>query len=161
MNNKHLNIIWDKRHSKIFNDLVKSLNKAKIKFFILRNYDGLPEKNNSKDIDIIVDPTKISSALNLLKKVYKENHLKYFYYVKYEKGHNCKGINYHNNMTIHIDLMEGYLSRGAEVFDFNELYENTDSYKNFRVLNNFYNGLMIFIYKQFGYKKPKVKTKIL
>lgn len=157
MKNNHLNVIWDERHSKIFNNLISLLNKDNIKFFILRNYEGLPEYNSSKDIDIIVDPTKIDIAIDLLKKVYRQNNLKYFYYVKYEKGHNCKGINPKLNIAIHIDLMEGYLSRGSEIFDFNELYDNTNPYKNFKVLNEFYNGLMLFIYKQFGYKKPKLK----
>lgn len=151
------NRAWDTRHAKILVSILYLFEKENIRNFIIRNYEGLPEKNSSKDVDIIVEPGKIKQAISILKKVYKENGLVYFYKVQYEHGHNCKGMNIETNMTIHVDLMEGYFSRGAELFSFDELYNQTIVYKDFRVLNEFYTGLMVFIYKQFGYKKPKLK----
>jgi thymidylate kinase len=147
-------VVWDKRHGDIFNSIISNFEQHCIRNFLLRNHEGLPNRNLSKDVDIIVEPGKIKKAIELLKKVYKDYGLDYFYYVKYEKGHNCKGINLNDSMAIHIDLMEGYSSRGCEIYTFDELYEQTISFKNFRILNETYFGLMILIYKQFGYKNP-------
>lgn len=52
--NKH----WDKRHGSILMDLIKELDKNRVRYFILRNYEGLPDTNQSKDVDIIVEPQK-------------------------------------------------------------------------------------------------------
>ncbi len=45
---------WDKRHSKILHEYLSILKDRQIEYFILRNYEGLPEKNESKDVDIII-----------------------------------------------------------------------------------------------------------
>ena len=66
-------------------------------------------------------------------------------------------INKKGDFAIHIDLMNGYINRGVELFTFEELYSQTIDYNGFRVLNELYNGVMLFIYKQFGYRKPKLK----
>ena len=47
---------WDKRHGNILNKILTRFNENNIKYFILRNYEGLPNINPSKDVDIIVDP---------------------------------------------------------------------------------------------------------
>ena len=35
---------WDKRHSKILHEYLSILKDRQIEYFILRNYEGLPEK---------------------------------------------------------------------------------------------------------------------
>ena len=150
-------MVWDKRHGKILQEIINRFEKKDIQYFILRNHEGLPNVNLSKDVDIIVKPGKIVHAVDILKKVYKENKLIYFYKVQFERGHVCKGMNIETNMAIHIDLIEGYISRGTELFSFDELYMQTETYNNFRILNKLYVGLMVFISKQYGYKKPKLK----
>jgi len=150
-------LIWDKRHGDILLEILQLFSENKIRYFIIRNYIGLPNNNSSKDVDIIIENGKIKQAIEILKLVYKNNDMTYFYKVQYEQGHNCKGMNISNNIAIHIDLMEGYFARGAEVFTFNELYSQTIIYNNFRVLNELYDGVMLFIYKQFGYRDPKLK----
>lgn len=154
---KKIRVFWDQRHGNIFNSIILNFEQHSIRNFLLRNHEGLPNKNLSKDVDIIVEPGKIKKAVELLKKIYKEYGLDYFYCVKYEKAYNCKGTNLNGTMAIHFDLMEGYFSRGFEIYTFDELYEQTIPYKNFRILNKTYFGLMILIYKQFGYKNPFFK----
>ena len=63
---------WDKRHSKILHEYLSILKDRQIEYFILRNYEGLPEKNESKDVDIIIHPNKYRSAAELFIKVLKE-----------------------------------------------------------------------------------------
>lgn len=92
-----------------------------------------------------------------MKDVFRRNGLSYFYRVIIEKCYVHYAINKKGDFAIHIDLMNGYINRGVELFTFEELYSQTIDYNGFRVLNELYNGVMLFIYKQFGYRKPKLK----
>ena len=143
---------WDERHTKILNDLFEKLNNEKIRFFVLRNYEGLPEINNAKDIDIVVDPMRHKDAKEILKNTYKENNIIHYYEATFAYLHCCHGINVHEQFSIHIDIIGSYVSKGSELFTFDELYSFTETYKNIRVLNKYFDGVMVFIYKQFNYK---------
>ena len=149
--------MWSKRHGKILSDYFKELGKAKIRFFIIRNYEGLPDTNTSKDVDIILKHGTVKVAENILKEVFKKNGLSYYYRVIIEESFLCRALDNEGDFAIHIDLMNGYINRGVELFTFEELYSQTIDYNGFRVLNELYNGVMLFIYKQFGYRKPKLK----
>ncbi len=148
---------WDERHCKIFTELIDNFVKNGIEYFILRNYKGLPNVNSSKDIDIIIRPGKGKKAEELLRQVYKNNNLTNFHKAQFARLNCYYGISLKNGISIHIDLIEGYIVKGYEIFSFDELYENTESYNGLRVLDEFYEGIMVFIYKQFGYGKPQLK----
>ena len=45
---------WGNQHATIFDSYIHALDDAGIRYFILRNYEGLPEYNESKDIDLII-----------------------------------------------------------------------------------------------------------
>ena len=53
---------------------------------------------------------------------------------------------------IHIDIIGSYVSKGSEIFTFDEMYIYTEKYNELRVLNKFFEGVMVFIYKQFNYR---------
>lgn len=149
--------MWSKRHAKILSEFFQELGKSNIRFFIIRNYEGLPDKNTSKDVDIILKYGTVKAAERILKDVFRRNGLSYFYRVIIEECYVHYAINKKGDFAIHIDLMNGYINRGVELFTFEELYSQTIDYNGFRVLNELYNGVMLFIYKQFGYRKPKLK----
>ena len=149
--------MWSKRHGKILSEYFKELKKANIHFFIIRNYEGLPDKNTAKDVDIILKHGTVKAAERILKDVFKRNGLSYYYRVIIEECYVHYAINKKGDFAIHIDLMNGYINRGVELFTFEELYSQTIDYNGFRVLNELYNGVMLFIYKQFGYKRPQLK----
>lgn len=149
--------MWSKRHAKILSEFFQELGKSNIRFFIIRNYEGLPDKNISKDVDIIFMHGTVKEAERILKDVFKRNGLFYYYRVVIEESYLCRAISKKGDFAIHIDLMNGYINRGVELFTFEELYSQTIDYNGFRVLNELYNGVMLFIYKQFGYKKPILK----
>lgn len=148
---------WNKLHGKILQSFFKEMDKANIQFFIIRNYEGLPEFNASKDVDVILKHGTAFKAELILKQIFKIYGLNYYYRVRIEECFVCRAINTNGNFSIHIDLMNGYINRGIELFSFEELYNQTKIYKSFRVLNDLYTGIMLFIYKQFGYKKPYLK----
>lgn len=150
-------MVWDKRHGKILRSYFDELDKAGIKFFIIRNYEGLPEHNSSKDVDIILEHGCALKAEQILKRVFLMHGIEHYYRIKIEEGLICRGISSSGEFAIHIDLINGYVNKGIELFSFEELYAQTVEYKGFRVLNELYNGIMLFISKQFGYKKPFLK----
>lgn len=76
---------WDKRHELILSSFIDKLNIAGFRFFILRNYEGLPENNVSKDVDIIIDPKYYSKSKQILLQVFKEQGLSHCFQAVYEK----------------------------------------------------------------------------
>ena len=151
--NKH----WDKKHGTILMDLIKELDKNQVRYFILRNYEGLPETNQSKDVDIIVEPSKVKVANTILTSIYKQHGLSHLYMIRFTDVYCWHGMDIEQHLSIHIDIIGGYRVKGCEVFTFDELYEHTSEYKGFKVVDPLYEGVMVFVYKQFGYKTPKLK----
>jgi len=148
---------WDKRHGKILSDICLGFKRSGIRYFIFRNYEGLPDINPSKDVDILVDPMHIKKAKDILVDVYRANAIVNYYEVQHGYLYCCHGINVYRNLFVHIDLIFSYVSKGSELFTFNDLYEHTEDYKDFRVLNGYFEGVMIFISKQFNYS-PEMKS---
>lgn len=148
---------WEKRHAKIFHEYIMLLNREKIAYFILRNFEGLPEVNNSKDIDLIIEPGTYERAAKLLLEVLQNNKVPNYYVVKFERAHCWIGIDTKDEFSIHIDLIEGYLNKGFEIFEFSTLYKNTTFYKEYRVLNESYDAMMLLLYKVIGCKELKEK----
>jgi thymidylate kinase len=140
-------IKWNNFHSIIFSQLISRLTQSKIRYFILRNFEGLPDKNNSKDIDIIIESGSYKKTSKILFTILKENNVSNLKVVQYERVHCCFGIDVDKNFSIHIDLIEGYFSKGFEVFSFEELYGQTVRFKNFRVLTETYDVIMLLYYK--------------
>ena len=151
--------MWNKICEKIFTEFVKKLNSENIRYFVLRNYKELPEANTSKDVDIIVEPGSLKRSKQNLLEVYKEQGMNYYYEVQFGHVHCIHGMSTENNIGIHIDLIEGYFAKGYEVYSFKELYKHVIEYKGFYVLDDFMNGIMLLVYKQFGYRKPILKEK--
>ena len=143
---------WDTRHGNILNKTLTRFNENNIRYLILRNYEGLPNTNLSKDVDIIVDPRFLTKAKNILKLVYKENNISNYYEVQYGQVYCCHGMDVNTEIGIHIDIIGSYVSKGSEIFTFDEIYNYTENYNGLRVLNKFFEGVMVFIYKQFNYR---------
>jgi len=101
---------WDNRHSGILEKIYLKFNNENIRYFILRNYEGLPNVNSSKDVDFIVDPISVFKAVNIVKQVYKENEINHYYEVQFGKMYCCHGIN--SDFGIHIDIIGSYVSKG-------------------------------------------------
>lgn len=149
--------MWNYKHGNIISDLIKAFDQLHIRYFILRNYEQLPNANNSKDVDVLIDPRRIKIANDTIQDVYKNNGLTHVYLVRFSWVYCWHGIDIKNHFSIHIDLIAGYRMKGYEVYSFDELYKHTISYNGFCVLNRYYEGLMVLIYKQFGYRNPCLK----
>lgn len=146
---------WSGFHAKVFDHFMRELNDESIRYFILRNYEGLPDINESKDIDLIIEPGKYERAAQLLLQVFEEYKIEYYYVVKYERVRCWFGMNASDDFAIHIDLIEGYVNKGFEIFEFEKLYNNTVKYKEYNVLNQPYDIAMLLLYKVIGAKELK------
>ena len=49
--------MWNRKCGEILVEYVKKLNDNNIRYFILRNYQGLPFDNQSKDVDFLLSLT--------------------------------------------------------------------------------------------------------
>ena len=92
--------MWNKICEEIFTELIKKLNSENIRYFVLRNYKGLPEVNEAKDIDIVVEPKKAKYAQELLKKIFKNNGLEYYDDARFDKMLCMHGMSINNNTGI-------------------------------------------------------------
>ena len=147
------NITWTELHADIFTSLISDYNNRGIRYFILRNYEKLPNVNESKDVDIIIEPGSYKLAIELFKKVLRQNKISNFYVVKFEQVRCCFGIDCEKKFSIHIDLIEGYVNKGFEIFTFDQLYSNTVVFKDFRVLSKSYDVTLLLLYKLISTKK--------
>lgn len=152
-----MKIQWDERHGEILSCFLEQLSNNGIRWFILRGYEDLPNANPSKDVDIMVEVGQEKKACKLLKEVFSEFGLKYFYSVTYGHAHCYLGMELATQFSIHIDLIEGYISKGYEVFTFDELYQHVVLYNGMNVLDDLMNGIMLVVYKIFGYHHAKLK----
>lgn len=151
--------MWNQTCAKVFIEFTERLNSESIRYFVLRNYKLLPEENTGKDVDIIIEPSKVKKARAILKEVYFQNGLEYFDEAIFNTMYCTHGMGPKVKTGIHIDLIGGYQTKGYEILKFDELYEHTKEYKNFYVLDDLYDGVMLLIYKIFGYKEPVIKEK--
>lgn len=152
-----MKIQWDERHGKILSCFLEQLSNNGIRWFILRGYEGLPNANPSKDVDIMVEVGQEKKACKLLKEAFSKFGLKYLYSVTYGHAHCYLGMELTTQFSIHIDLIEGYISKGYEVFTFDELYQHVIPYNGMNVLDDLMNGIMLLVYKIFGYHHAKLK----
>lgn len=152
-------IEWREGHARIFSEVVEKFNDDDLKYFILRNYEGLPDHNPSKDIDFIIEPGKYKAAAKIISEVYTKYEISYRV-VKYERVRCWYGFNLKKEFSIHLDLIVGYLNKGFEIFRFEDLYNNTILYKNFRVLETTYDAAILLYYKLIMAKKLSERYRV-
>ena len=157
-----LNKNWTEVHAALLKDLIDLLKRGKIPFFILRNYEKLPKENPSKDVDIIIRPDSFSVAAKLLKSLYLKYGFDDLMVLEFEKVHCMYGANVVEHLSIHIDLIEGYRHKGFEIFPFDEFYTHTHEFRDFRVLDEDYDTVVMLYYKLFAAKKliPRYRERI-
>ncbi|MBW3090919.1 hypothetical protein [Bifidobacterium miconisargentati] len=146
---------WNDLHARILDDLLKAYAQAGVDCFILRNYQGLPERNDSKDVDVIIRPGTYRRAKAIFLDILRKHDVSNYYVVKYERVHCWFGIDVDKSFAIHIDLIEGYVNKGFELIPFDTLYANTIDYKGYRVLNDQYDIAMLLLYKVINAKTLK------
>ena len=57
-------IEWNEIHIKILQDLFLAFDRAGVRYVILKNDEGLPFENHSKDVDIVIEPGKFQNIIH-------------------------------------------------------------------------------------------------
>lgn len=149
---------WNSRHSEILSSFLLQLEKVGVRYVILKNANGLPYDNFSKDVDILIEPGKYNKAEQCLRLVYNENALTHLKIHKFEKLRCWYGADLESRFAIHIDLLEGSNHKGVEILPFELLYQ--ESYINdnaIRVLSPVMEACVLLIHSSVCYRKIKLK----
>lgn len=152
---------WDERHAKILQCFLQALENKGVRYVILKNDDGLPFKNYSKDVDIIIDPGYYKIASELLQKCYTENGISHYKIHKFERLRCWYGFNPTTKLAIHIDLLEGFLHKGFEMFPFEMIYSHAYKNKNgVYVLDSLLGNVILLMHSTICYHTIKEKYAI-
>jgi len=152
---------WDERHTRILQCFFQELERNGVRYVILKNDDGLPFKNYSKDVDIIIEPGYYKIASELLRKCYKENGISHYKIHKFERLRCWYGFNPKTKFSIHIDLLEGFLHKGFEMFPFEMIYSHAYKNKNrVYVLDSLLGNVILLMHSTICYHTIKEKYAI-
>lgn len=151
-------IEWNEIHIKILQDLFLAFDRAGVRYVILKNDEGLPFENHSKDVDIVIEPGKYKLAAEIIRTVYRQNQVQYYKVHKFERLRCWYGFNVDIPFAIHIDLLEGFLHKGFEMFPFELIYQN--AHKNVNgvyVLNSVFGNVILLLHSTICYHRIKEK----
>ena len=114
---------WTPNQAKALAAVFDTLNQAGIPWLVLRNYQGLPDDNRSKDVDIAVHPRQFGRAERAIDARLRA--------MGYRRKQLCimqwgRLISYYADLdgvptSIKIDLMDGFSWRVAAIFGFEKL----------------------------------------
>lgn len=155
---KPTHLVWDMRHCKILTMFLNEMQAEGIAYVILKNAEGLPQKNHSKDIDILIEPGRYEQTAILLRKVYRENGVTHCRIHQFEKLRCWYGFNPYTKLAIHIDLIEGFFHKGFELFPFEQLYKQAiKNEQGIYVLSELYDAIVLLLHSTICYHRIKSK----
>lgn len=153
---------WTNLHIEFTSTLFRELENEDIQYFILRNYEKLPEQNLGKDIDIVIKPKAYSQTEKILLKVMAMFDIHYYQITQFDRMRCWYIMDDKKHFGIHIDIIENEVYKGFEFFSFEKLYKNVEKYNGFYVLNKTMDTIMLLVQNIVAYKclKNKYRTTI-
>jgi thymidylate kinase len=152
-------MIINKLASDVLISLFDFFNKSDVKYAVLRNYEKLPEESDSKDVDILIDPEQFGIAYKLLIEVGRSNNYKLIWENKLDYLYGLSFVKIDNNIiySIKIDLFNGLLWRGSAYLDCDYLFNKSNRFNGFKVLNKSHESFLMIVYYLLYAKKIKDK----
>ena len=153
---------WTNLHIEFTSTLFRELENEDVQYFILRNYEKLPEQNLGKDIDIVIKPKAYSQTEKILLKVMAMFDIHYYQITQFDRMRCWYIMDDKKHFGIHIDIIENEVYKGFEFFSFEKLYKNVEKYNGFYVLNKTMDTIMLLVQNIVAYKclKNKYRTTI-
>ena len=149
---------WDERHAALLKDFLDGLVFHDIRYVILKNDDGLPYENHSKDVDIVIEPGKYRDSARIIRSCYKRHGVTHYKVHKFERLRCWYGMNLDTRFAIHIDLLEGFLHKGFEMFPFDVLYAHSQkNYNGIQVLDDLMGNVVLLLHSTICYHSIKEK----
>lgn len=149
--------LWSSLHAAFISQFFMELNMHGIRYFVLRNYEGLPETNSGKDVDVVIAPGTYHKVTGILKGIIQNFNIYYFQVSKFETMRCWYIMDDAQYFAIHIDIIENEVYKGFQYFDFEYLYANVIPYKDFYVLNKTMDTVLLLAQNIIAYKRLKDK----
>jgi len=140
-------MMWSEEHAKSLKIAFDALGGHSVEWMVLRNYEGLPEVNRSKDIDLLMSKKDFLNVQNILvdslkregfTRLKKET-FQYVWCLTFFK------VTEKQVISIKIDLLDGFVWKGAQLMHFDKLYQHKVKYKNFYVPSPIDDGFMLWM----------------
>ena len=129
-----------------------------IRYVILKNDDGLPYENHSKDVDIVIEPSRYRDSAQIIQSCYQKHGVSHYKVHKFERLRCWYGMNPDTRFAIHIDLLEGFLHKGFEMFPFDVLYAHSQKNDNgIQVLDDLMGHVVLLLHSTICYHSIKEK----
>ncbi len=152
MNNR-----WISNHAAFFSALMDALNQEGIRYFVLRNFEELPENNTGSDVDIIIEPGSYAAAAGVMKECARREGWAFSAVMTFDRKRSWYLTDATQSIGIHFDLMENEVYHGFTYFRFDELYQHVIPCKNFYVLDPTWHAVMLLVQNLVAYKNLKPK----
>lgn len=149
------NKFWGIRQSDFFSFFVGLLQINSVRYFILRNYEELPENNLGKDVDVVIEPGKYQIVARALSDTMKHFGVHYYTINKFDKLRCWYIMDNNSEFAIHIDVIENEIYKGFEFYSFDLLYAHVVKYKDFFVLDPVFDTVMLLVQNLVAYKSLK------
>lgn len=110
---------WSALHGRVLDAVFKALTQSGTPWLVLRNYEGLPWKNPSKDIDIGIEQSRLRQAEIVVERVMQDHGFDRKETAVFQWGRCTSyfGVVGGDAVSIKIDLMDGFSWRTAGLFD--------------------------------------------
>lgn len=148
---------WSDKNSAFISRLFVEFKAQDVRYFVLRNYEELPEKNNGKDVDIVIAPGTYNKVSQIIKDTMQSFNIRYCQVSKFETMRCWYIMDCAQQFAIHIDIIENEVYKGFRYFDFEKLYANVIPFKGFFVLNKAMDTLLLLAQNIIAYSNLKDK----
>lgn len=140
-------MVWNHNHAEALKSVFEALDSNNIKWMIMRNYEGLPEINTSKDIDIAIPRADWKKARKVIYSVLKERGFSHVLFTKFQSilCHTFYKFEGDEVIALKIDIFACYEWRGAEYISFEKLYSRSKIYNGMHVPDEVMDAVMLFL----------------
>lgn len=154
---------WMNANKLAFTKLLSEFDKQNIRYVVLRNFEGLPDTINSRDIDLVVEPGYWKQACNYIESNYKTLGA-YAHRVVKLYGVNCYTLffeEYGMDISLRVDIEMPIDYRGTQLVDFDYIYNHSYNYHGINVADEYIQALIVLLTTYKTASKPKDKYLIL
>lgn len=151
-----------KFQSDFLSSLFSGLNNKGVPYCILRNYEGLPESNSSKDVDILIESNMLEVSRDILSQTAKETNAKY-YSEQHFQAIECFDFYTEKMDSVKVDFFFNFETRGAKFLDGEEILGKKRAFKSFFVADEVHDAVISWLKPLItgGVIKEKYREKII
>lgn len=138
---------WTDTHARALAAAFAALDEEGIDWLVLRNHEGLPKFNRSKDVDLGLDKADFRRAEKAISRTLMGVGFDRVFVDDYQYVRCLTFINVSGSVpvSIKIDLLDGFVFRGAQIFHFRDLLSHARREENFVIPSAIDDAVMLWI----------------